>query len=470
MVALRQPVGRSCDARPLDGLPAEATTRVSWCCISYDGYTTNLALEDFAAEDALLAHSWSGKPLDVEHGGPVRLVVPHLYFWKSAKWLQAHRIPDRGQARLLGSSRLSQPRRSLGRTALFRRLTLSPHVRRREAPLVAAARGSPNQGGFPCRPNAFNSRAPGATSSPPRWTCPTAQSGAYALFAHCFTCGKDVLAAKRIAVALAAKGIAVLRFDFTGLGSSEGDFANSTFSSNVADLVLAADHLRQTRKAPDDADRPQPRRRRDPRRRRANSGSEGGRHYRRAFRSRACHRACSRIVSRTSASRARWRSRSPAGRSSIKREFLDDIAEHRSDGECRQAAQGAAGDAFADRRHRRHRQRHAHFRRRQASEEFCVARRRRPSAEPARDAVYVADVIAAWAERYVEPPLPSRRPMPAKRRAASWCRRPAAASSSRPSPSARTACWPTSRLPPAARTAAPGPTILCWPGSAPARR
>lgn len=73
---------------------------------------------------------------------------------------------------------------------------------------------------------------------------------AYALFAHCFTCSKDVLAAKRIATALAAKGIAVLRFDFTGLGSSEGDFANSTFSSNVADLVLAADHLRQTRKAP----------------------------------------------------------------------------------------------------------------------------------------------------------------------------------------------------------------------------
>ena len=55
----------------------------------YDGYTTNLALEDFAAEDALLAHSWSGQKLSDEHGGPVRLVVPHLYFWKSAKWLQA---------------------------------------------------------------------------------------------------------------------------------------------------------------------------------------------------------------------------------------------------------------------------------------------------------------------------------------------------------------------------------------------
>src|SRR5258706_1078154 len=73
---------------------------------------------------------------------------------------------------------------------------------------------------------------------------------AYALFAHCFTCGKDVLAAKRIASALTARGIAVLRFDFTGLGSGEGHFANSTFPSNVADLVRAADHLRETRQAP----------------------------------------------------------------------------------------------------------------------------------------------------------------------------------------------------------------------------
>src|SRR3989440_459947 len=79
---------------------------------------------------------------------------------------------------------------------------------------------------------------------------PDGAISAYALFAHCFTCGKDVLAAKRIAIALASRGIAVLRFDFTGLGSSEGDFANSTFSSNVADLARAADHLRETRTAP----------------------------------------------------------------------------------------------------------------------------------------------------------------------------------------------------------------------------
>src|SRR4051795_11637390 len=69
---------------------------------------------------------------------------------------------------------------------------------------------------------------------------PDSDPVAYALFAHCFTCGKDVLAAKRIAAGLTARGIAVLRFDFTGLGGSEGEFANSTFSSNIADLVLAA--------------------------------------------------------------------------------------------------------------------------------------------------------------------------------------------------------------------------------------
>jgi DMSO/TMAO reductase YedYZ molybdopterin-dependent catalytic subunit len=55
---------------------------------SHDGYTTNLMLADFAHEGAMLAHSWAGKPLTQEHGGPARLVVPHLYFWKSAKWIE----------------------------------------------------------------------------------------------------------------------------------------------------------------------------------------------------------------------------------------------------------------------------------------------------------------------------------------------------------------------------------------------
>jgi putative redox protein len=79
---------------------------------------------------------------------------------------------------------------------------------------------------------------------------PMGEPRAYALFAHCFTCGKDVHAAKRIASGLTALGIAVLRFDFTGLGSSEGEFANTTFSSNVADLVAAARHMRERGQAP----------------------------------------------------------------------------------------------------------------------------------------------------------------------------------------------------------------------------
>jgi putative redox protein len=73
---------------------------------------------------------------------------------------------------------------------------------------------------------------------------------AYALFAHCFTCSKDSRAASFISGALAEQGIAVLRFDFTGLGASGGDFANTNFSSNVADLVAAADWLRAHHGAP----------------------------------------------------------------------------------------------------------------------------------------------------------------------------------------------------------------------------
>ncbi len=55
---------------------------------AHDGYTTNLPLADFAAEDALFATHWQGAPITREHGGPVRVIVPHLYLWKSAKWVQ----------------------------------------------------------------------------------------------------------------------------------------------------------------------------------------------------------------------------------------------------------------------------------------------------------------------------------------------------------------------------------------------
>jgi len=73
---------------------------------------------------------------------------------------------------------------------------------------------------------------------------------ATALFAHCFTCGKDIAAASRIARALVKRGYAVMRFDFTGLGGSDGDFANTNFTSNVEDLVAAAEHLRAEGMAP----------------------------------------------------------------------------------------------------------------------------------------------------------------------------------------------------------------------------
>lgn len=80
-----------------------------------------------------------------------------------------------------------------------------------------------------------------STQGPPR---------AVALFAHCFTCGKDLHAASRVARGLADRGIAVLRFDFTGLGHSEGEFASTNFSSNVDDLIAAAAALRERLAAP----------------------------------------------------------------------------------------------------------------------------------------------------------------------------------------------------------------------------
>ncbi len=73
---------------------------------------------------------------------------------------------------------------------------------------------------------------------------------AFALFAHCFTCNKNLVAIRNISRALTAKGIAVLRFDFTGLGESEGDFADTNFSSNVQDLIAAAKYLETEYQAP----------------------------------------------------------------------------------------------------------------------------------------------------------------------------------------------------------------------------
>lgn len=95
-------------------------------------------------------------------------------------------------------------------------------------------------------PNSDGVTLVGTLETPP----PSIERVGFALFAHCFTCGKDIAAASRIARALAARGIAVLRFDFTGLGNSDGDFANTNFSSNVDDLLAAAAKLEADYEAP----------------------------------------------------------------------------------------------------------------------------------------------------------------------------------------------------------------------------
>lgn len=79
---------------------------------------------------------------------------------------------------------------------------------------------------------------------------PNGDIKSYALFAHCFTGSKDILASKYIAQTLNWHGIAVVRFDFTGLGESDGDFANTNFTSNIEDLVKAADYMRGNFEAP----------------------------------------------------------------------------------------------------------------------------------------------------------------------------------------------------------------------------
>jgi len=101
-------------------------------------------------------------------------------------------------------------------------------------------------------PNTEKVEFPGASgeSLSARLDSPIAPPIAYALFAHCFTCSKDTRAAAYVAAALAERGIACLRFDFTGLGGSGGDFANTNFSSNRADLVAAVDFLRRRYRAP----------------------------------------------------------------------------------------------------------------------------------------------------------------------------------------------------------------------------
>lgn len=83
-----------------------------------------------------------------------------------------------------------------------------------------------------------------------RLDLPAGTPQAYAIFSHCFTCTKETLATYRISRLLAKKGIAVLRFDFTGLGNSEGEFADTNFSSNIEDIICAEQYLRENHQPP----------------------------------------------------------------------------------------------------------------------------------------------------------------------------------------------------------------------------
>ena len=130
---------------------------------SYGGYTTNVPLEDLLDGKAWIAFEFDGEPLDPEHGGPARLLVPHLYFWKSAKWVRGLRMMEQRRTGLLGAERLPHVRRPLARAAV---LVTAPATDRRDC----ARRPRPRAASCSTCP-AGRATSPASTStcaSPPR--------------------------------------------------------------------------------------------------------------------------------------------------------------------------------------------------------------------------------------------------------------------------------------------------------------
>ena len=120
------------------------------------GYTTNLPLEDVTDGKAWVAYGYDGEPLEPEHGGPARLLVPHLYFWKSAKWVRGLALRDEDEPGFWEIVRLPQLRRPVARAAVLGRLSLAGRHRRggrrRDAPRPDARARRPGLAGPPRRP------------------------------------------------------------------------------------------------------------------------------------------------------------------------------------------------------------------------------------------------------------------------------------------------------------------------------
>ena len=287
----------------------------------------------------------------------------------------------------------------------------------------------------------------------------------YALFAHCFTCSKDLFAARRIAAGLAGRGIATLRFDFAGLGRSGGDFADTTFSANVDDLVAAADRLRSTYGAPAVLV----------------GHSLGGAAVLAAAERIPEARAIATVGAPADVGHVRHLITSAedelrasgeavvligGGRFRLKRGFLDDLDGHRL----------AERIAHLDRALLvLHAPRDEVVGIENASAIFAAAKHPKSfvSLDDAdhlltrrADAEYVAHMIAAWASRY----LPEDEAIELPAEGVVEVAETGVGASARPCASAGTLCGRTSPPRSAATIPGPGRTICSWPRSAPARR
>ena len=296
---------------------------------------------------------------------------------------------------------------------------------------------------------------------------PAGEPRAFALFAHCFTCSKDIFAASRISQALAERGFAVLRFDFTGLGASEGEFANTNFSSNLGDLVARLIICANSTSAAA-ADRPFARRRCRARGRAARAGGGGRRDHRRPVRSRPRH-----SPARRGAGRDRGQGRGRGGprrpHLPVRKQFLDDLNEQRS---------ASASPALRKALLIFHAPRDEIVGIENAGEIFTAARHPKSfvSLDDAdhlltrrADAIYVAEVLAAWASRY----LPARREAMPRAAASADGVVVAETGEGRFSQVVRVGrhgCARTSRRASAATITGLVPTTTCSPGSAPAPR